>query len=154
MLSPYCRVTVPCDGWRSPVSNLNSVVLPVPFLPTTPHRSPALTVKVISRNRVVAPKSTPAPPTEICVIRSFSPAVSASRGEPALPRRFRRADGERVAVTHERHLQQQWLIHQDLQPPLVAVACGAKSQVGETLRALVDQRLHAELLGEAHQLAP
>src|SRR6476661_1007841 len=153
MVIPDWRVTVPVLGSMSPVISLNSVVLPVPFRPTMPHRSPALTVKVMSRNRVVAPKSTPAPPTEIWVIPLLSPPACTSWGEPALPRLLRRADRERVRVAYKRHLQKQGLVDQDRQPPLVAIPRRSQPQVAEPLRALIDKRRGAELLREAHQLA-
>src|SRR5574338_1378831 len=122
MMSPDWRVTEPQVGASAPVSNLNSVVFPVPLRPTMPHRSPAPTVKVTSRNSVVAPKSTPAPPTEICVMPAHSPPDSASWGEPALPCVFRQSDRPRIAVPHEWHLEQQRLVDQDRQPAFVAVA--------------------------------
>src|SRR6476661_2611001 len=121
MLSPDWRVTVPTVGSIAPVISLNSVVLPVPFRPTIPHRSPEVTVKVMSRNRVVAPKSTPAPPTDICVIAPLPPSASASRDEPAFPGVFRRAHGQRVPLTDERHAQQEGLVDQNCEPALVSV---------------------------------
>src|SRR6476661_5301372 len=121
MLSPDWRVTVPTVGSIAPVISLNSVVLPVPFRPTIPHRSPEVTVKVTSRKRVVAPKSTPAPPTEICVIARTCPSPSGSWGHPALPGVFGRSHGQRVPLTDQGHAQQQGLVDQDREPALVAV---------------------------------
>ena len=51
----------------SPVMRRNSVVFPVPFRPTIPHRSPVATVNVMSVNSVVAPNSTATPDRAICV---------------------------------------------------------------------------------------
>src|SRR6476661_9885927 len=126
MVIPDWRVTVPVLGSMSPVIILNSVVLPVPFRPTIPHRSPALTVKVMSRNRVVAPKLTPAAPTDICVIFCVSPPADASWGEPALPCVFGRSHRQRIPMPHQRHSEQQRLIHQDGEPSLITIARRAK----------------------------
>jgi hypothetical protein len=57
--NPGCRAMMPRVGCISPVSNRKSVVLPVPFRPTMPHRSRCATVNVTWENRCVAPKSTP-----------------------------------------------------------------------------------------------
>ena len=59
--------TAPDVGRRSPVISLKSVVFPVPFRPTIPHRSPSATVNVMSLNNVVAPNSTDAPETDMRV---------------------------------------------------------------------------------------
>src|SRR6476660_7277432 len=155
MLSPDWRVTVPTVGSIAPVISLNSVVLPVPFRPTIPQRSPELTVKVMSRNKVVAPKSTPAPPTDICVMSCAPLPTDASWGdEPALPDVLRCPDGQRVPVTNERHLQQERLIRENGEPSFIAVPRGAEPELSEASRAFVYQGLHPELLREAHQLAP
>ena len=61
-VSPDSRVMTPREVVISPVMRRKSVVLPVPFRPTTPQRSPAATVKVTSEKMVVAPKSTPTAP--------------------------------------------------------------------------------------------
>ena len=47
--SVRARLTVPVSGAISPVSSLSSVVLPAPFAPTTPIRSPRVTRKLKSR---------------------------------------------------------------------------------------------------------
>src|SRR5438445_99517 len=59
---------LPRVGSRSPVSNRNRVVFPVPFRPTMPQRSPSAIVKVTSEKSLVAPKSTPTPAKAICVM--------------------------------------------------------------------------------------
>src|SRR5881628_2383044 len=59
---------LPRVGSRSPVSNRNRVVFPVPFRPTMPQRSPGAIVKVTSEKSLVAPKSTPTPANAICVM--------------------------------------------------------------------------------------
>src|ERR1043166_9053453 len=50
---------VPRAGARSPVIRRKRVVLPAPFRPTIPQRSPGSTVKVTFCSRIVAPNSTP-----------------------------------------------------------------------------------------------
>src|SRR5213592_1167276 len=59
---------LPRVGSRSPVSSRNRVVFPLPLRPTMPQRSPGATVKVMSENSFVAPKSTPTPANAICVM--------------------------------------------------------------------------------------
>src|SRR5258705_11404133 len=126
--------------------SLNSVVLPVPLRPTTPQRSPAATVNVMSVNSVVAPNSTAAPLTAICVMRPLRCLPGASCRQPARPCGLRRADRQGIAMTHQRDLEQQGLVYQDLHPSLVAVARRAQRELGKSPRALVDECLHAELL--------
>src|SRR5258707_13351791 len=54
MSSPKKRI-VPEDGGKSPVMQLNSVVLPAPFEPRTARRSPGRTVMVTSVSAESAP---------------------------------------------------------------------------------------------------
>src|SRR5690348_362173 len=54
MSSPKKRI-VPDDGRKSPVTQLNSVVLPAPFEPSTARRSPGRTVMVTSVSAASAP---------------------------------------------------------------------------------------------------
>ena len=54
MSSPKKRI-VPEEGGKSPVMQLNSVVLPAPFEPSTARRSPGRTVMVTSVNAASAP---------------------------------------------------------------------------------------------------
>ena len=56
-------------------------------------------------------------------------------------------------MADERHPQQQRLLGQLLEPALIAQARGAEPEIGEPARLAVDQRLHAELLREAPELA-
>src|SRR5947208_12395870 len=72
MSSPKKRI-VPDDGGKSPVTQLNSVVLPAPLEPSTARRSPGRTVMVTSVSAASAPNSrvtprsssaAPAPTTE------------------------------------------------------------------------------------------
>jgi len=56
MSSPKKRM-VPDDGGKSPVTQLNSVVLPAPLEPSTARRSPGRTVMVTSVNAASAPNS-------------------------------------------------------------------------------------------------
>src|SRR5215475_1515462 len=54
MSSPKKRI-VPDDGGKSPVTQLNSVVLPAPLEPSTARRSPGRTVMVTSVSAASAP---------------------------------------------------------------------------------------------------
>src|SRR5215218_10538422 len=54
MSSPKKRM-VPDDGGKSPVTQLNSVVLPAPLEPSTARRSPGRTVMVTSVSAASAP---------------------------------------------------------------------------------------------------
>src|SRR4030095_283559 len=56
MSSPKKRM-VPDDGGKSPVTQLNSVVLPAPLEPSTARRSPGRTVMVTSVSAASAPNS-------------------------------------------------------------------------------------------------
>ena len=56
MSSPKKRM-VPEDGGKSPVTQLNSVVLPAPLEPSTARRSPGRTVMVTSVSAASAPNS-------------------------------------------------------------------------------------------------
>ena len=80
-------------------------------------------------------------------------ATSSSRGQPSLPRGLCRTDRESVPITDEWHLQDEWLAHQNLQPPLIAVAGGTQSELAVAPGGLVDESGHAEFLREARELA-
>jgi hypothetical protein len=54
--SPKKRMVPEVDG-KSPVMQLNSVVLPAPFEPSTARRSPGRTVRVMSVSAASAPNS-------------------------------------------------------------------------------------------------
>src|SRR3569833_1081647 len=97
MSSPKKRI-VPEDGRKSPVTQLNSVVLPAPLEPSTARRSPGRTVMVTSvsaasaPNMRVTPRSSIAAPAPIackrCATLSMARAPLCSRvtaGTPALP---------------------------------------------------------------------
>src|SRR5215475_9512638 len=56
MSSPKKRI-VPDEGGKSPVTQLNSVVLPAPLEPSTARRSPGRTVMVTSVSAASAPNS-------------------------------------------------------------------------------------------------
>src|SRR3954470_12208585 len=86
MSSPKKRM-VPDDGKKSPVTQLNSVVLPAPLEPSTARRSPGRTVRAISvkaasaPNRRVTPRSSsalPAPTAERRCATLSMPAASRS----------------------------------------------------------------------------
>src|SRR5256885_4686595 len=94
MSSPKKRI-VPEEGGKSPVMQLNSVVLPAPFEPRTARRSPGRTVMVISVSAASAPnirvtprssRAAPAPTANRrCAVLSmaFFPAVSVRPGRGA-----------------------------------------------------------------------
>src|SRR5205809_6699508 len=81
-------------------------------------------------------------------------AVSGLRsGVPCVPGFRGSADGELLLIAHERHLQQQRLEAELLQPALLTQHRRLESQLRVALRVAVDQRRDAELLREAAQLA-
>src|SRR6187402_784326 len=96
MSSPKKRM-VPEDGGKSPVTQLNSVVLPAPLEPSTARRSPGRTVMVTSvsaasaPNNRVTPRSSSAAPAPTAERRwaTLSMAASSARSicgrAPALP---------------------------------------------------------------------
>src|SRR5215216_2547252 len=89
MSSPKKRM-VPDDGGKSPVTQLNSVVLPAPLEPSTARRSPGRTVIVTSvsaasaPNIRVTPRSSSAAPAPTanrrCATLSMAASIRASRG--------------------------------------------------------------------------
>src|SRR2546423_136463 len=101
MSSPKKRM-VPEDGGKSPVTQLNSVVLPAPLEPSTARRSPGRTVMVTSvraasaPNSRVTPRSSSAAPAPTVERRwaTLSMAVASARADlagssaaaPALPK--------------------------------------------------------------------
>src|SRR5215470_16412468 len=100
MSSPKKRI-VPDDGGKSPVTQLNSVVLPAPLEPSTARRSPGRTVMVTSvsaasaPNIRVTPRSSSAAPAPTAEMRwaTLSMTVPSARtagglgdaAAPALP---------------------------------------------------------------------
>src|SRR5215470_86695 len=86
MSSPKKRI-VPDDGGKSPVTQLNSVVLPAPLEPSTARRSPGRTVMVTSvsaasaPNIRVTPRSSSAAPAPIAEMRS----ATLSMARPSAP---------------------------------------------------------------------
>src|ERR1700747_2375652 len=75
MSSPKKRV-VPEEGGKSPVMQLNSVVLPAPFEPSTARRSPGRTVMVTSVKAASAPN------------RRVTPRSSSAASAPTTERRW------------------------------------------------------------------
>src|SRR5947208_6439075 len=73
MSSPKKRI-VPEEGGKSPVMQLNSVVLPAPFEPRTARRSPGRTVMVTSVSAASAPNMRVTPRSS-----SAAPAPTANR---------------------------------------------------------------------------
>src|ERR1700741_2205438 len=65
---------VPEDGGKSPVTQLNSVVLPAPLEPSTARRSPGRTVRVTSVSAASAPNSRVTPRSS-----SAAPAPTAEK---------------------------------------------------------------------------
>src|SRR5688500_10416170 len=147
-LMPLTRATLPVLGARSPVRMRKSVVLPMPFRPTIPHRSPRAMVKVMFLNSVVAPNSTPALERAIRLMPG-----PGSSGAPPLPLVLRSTHGELVRVSYQGHAQQQRLERELLEPPVVGEARVRQPELHIAPRRLVDQRVESELLDEAPQLA-
>src|SRR6266403_3618754 len=92
MSSPKKRI-VPDDGGKSPVTQLNSVVLPAPLEPSTARRSPGRTVMVTSvsaasaPNIRVTPRSSSAAPAPTanrrCAVLSMAVSIRPGRGAGA-----------------------------------------------------------------------
>src|SRR4051794_9054078 len=78
MSSPKKRM-VPDEGGKSPVTQLNSVVLPAPLEPSTARRSPGRTVMVTSVSAASAPNSRVTPRNS-----SAAPAPTAEKRGAAL----------------------------------------------------------------------
>src|SRR5437762_8551589 len=78
MSSPKKRM-VPDEGGKSPVTQLNSVVLPAPLEPSTARRSPGRTVMVTSVSAASAPNSRVTPRSS-----SAAPAPTAEKRGVAL----------------------------------------------------------------------
>src|SRR5215813_3183124 len=78
MSSPKNRM-VPDDGGKSPVTQLNSVVLPAPLEPSTARRSPGRTVMVTSMSAASAPNILVTPRSS-----SAAPAPTAERRRATL----------------------------------------------------------------------
>jgi len=84
MSSPKKRI-VPDEGGKSPVTQLNNVVLPAPLEPSTARRSPGRTVMVTSvsaasaPNIRVTPRSSSAAPAPITEMRSATLSSTKSR---------------------------------------------------------------------------
>src|SRR6266568_1422943 len=96
MSSPKKRM-VPEEGGKSPVTQLNSVVLPAPLEPSTARRSPGRTVMVTSVNAASAPNSRVTPRSS-----SAAPAPTAEKRGAALSMAVASArafvDGRHVAA--------------------------------------------------------
>src|SRR5438874_7873321 len=120
MSSPKKRI-VPEEGGKSPVMQLNSVVLPAPFEPRTARRSPGRTVMVISVSAASAPNirvtprsssAAPAPTANTrCATLSMAVSIRPDRGAsnaaaPMLPEpdhavRRPKHDGEEAKADQE-----------------------------------------------------
>src|ERR1700757_3665307 len=99
MSSPKKRI-VPDDGGEAPVTQLNSVVLPAPFEPSTARRSPGRTVMVTSVSAASAPNirvtprnssAAPAPTAErrwatLSMAASTAPRLVLAMPAPAFPK--------------------------------------------------------------------
>src|SRR3954468_24389831 len=93
MSSPKKRM-VPEEGGKSPVMQLNSVVLPAPFEPRTARRSPGRTVMVTSVSAASAPNSRVTPRSS-----SAAPAPTENRRCATLSMASVRTDwGSRIAL--------------------------------------------------------
>src|SRR5215813_9633098 len=90
MSSPKNRM-VPDDGGKSPVTQLNSVVLPAPLEPSTARRSPGRTVMVTSvsaasaPNIRVTPRSSSAAPAPIAEMRRATLSMAGPSAYPPTP---------------------------------------------------------------------
>ena len=73
---------VPRVGVSAPVIRRKRLVFPAPFRPTIPQRSPEPTVKVTSRNSIVAPNSTAMSEKE----RMATPEYAAAGANPVMRR--------------------------------------------------------------------
>src|SRR5687767_10430490 len=92
--SPKKRIVPEVEG-KSPVMQLNSVVLPAPFEPSTARRSPGRTVMVTSVSAASAPNSrvtprsssaAPAPTADRrCATLSMAASIRSCRGGAAAP---------------------------------------------------------------------
>ena len=119
------------------------MVFPAPLRPMMPHRSPRVTVKVTSSRRRVAPKSTAHAgdgelghrPVHSRQVDSASPTVS------------------RCCWRTRGIAEEQRLLDELVEPAILAQPGGAEAEIGEAPGVAVDQRLDAELLGEAAELA-
>src|SRR5438270_9290588 len=93
MSSPKKRM-VPEDGGKSPVTQLNSVVLPAPLEPSTARRSPGRTVMVTSVSAASAPNSRVTPRNS-----SAAPAPTVDSRWATLSMRASRAGARRGSAT-------------------------------------------------------
>src|SRR5512147_2519362 len=88
MSSPKKRM-VPEEGGKSPVTQLNSVVLPAPLEPSTARRSPGRTVMVTSMSAAsapnirVTPRSSSAAPAPTAEMRWATLSMAAASARPA-----------------------------------------------------------------------
>lgn len=146
--------TAPVVGRCAPVINLNSVVFPIPFRPTMPHRSPSAMVKVMSLNSVFAPKSTDAFETDISVnygsglnvvtarnVTEVPPYPPSARGpdapfgallrrcDPGLPIRFCETKRDLLSKADKRLHEEQRFISQLGEPTVVVHACVLQSKI-------------------------
>src|SRR5687767_9725663 len=146
MRRPDTRAMLPRVGTSSPRMTLNSVVLPVPFRPMTPHRSPRATVNETSSKIVEAPNSTASPPAEICVMGG------ASSRRPRAPFILRESHRQLVPVPDEWHSEQQRLVHEHGEPSLIGEHCRAQAELLIASSLPVKQSANAESLGKPPQL--
>src|ERR1700756_47606 len=88
MSSPKKRM-VPDEGGKSPVTQLNSVVLPAPLEPSTARRSPGRTVMVTSvsaasaPNIRVTPRNSSAAPAPTAEMRWATLSMAATSARPS-----------------------------------------------------------------------
>src|SRR5690606_36921283 len=141
--SPEARAMLPRDGSSLPAARLNSVVLPVPFLPRMPQRSPRDTVNVTSSKIVIPPRSMPTPLNAICVIVA-SGAVRCGTMREWL--RATAGEAERNQQTHQRNTREH---HVD--PVQTLGECGTRSGDRRRLELRTRTRLQHVLssFGEA-----
>src|SRR5690606_12964401 len=69
-----------------------------------------------------------------------------------LPGPLVQPQGQLLLHPHHGQAQQQRLVGEDLEPPLIPIACRAKAELGKSLRLTIKQGCHAELLRKTPQL--
>ena len=94
---------VPEVEGKSPVMQLNSVVLPAPFEPSTARRSPGRTVSVMSVSAASAPNSRVTPRSSSALAVPTALRRSATETAPSCPPVARVADRARMRARQRAH---------------------------------------------------
>ena len=129
--SPVPSRTVPASGGMAPVSSESSVVLPAPFGPTMPTRSPRITRVEKSRTTARPPSDLAMPRASITSVPEPDASAAAMRGPPWGRSASRRRCRNVGQLAHAPHVAlaprgdavaEPVLLAQDLAPELVALA--------------------------------